>query len=812
VNHLTRDQDERRGRSAIRPGHRTLRVKLLRDTRRQWAQTLALIVTVFLGVALYAASHDAYGNLRDSYSHVFTAQRFADLWVTTSTTQQAQHVADTVADDPRVAAVAVRTQADLPFLVGQDKLPGRAVGIPVGHQPDVDRLTVLSGSYPTTEDQVAAEQHLAEHFDLHPGSTLQIHGQDGWQQVTVSAVVSSAEYLWPARSRQEPLTTPDDFGVVFAPQPLIDRIAPAAAVQPQAQILLTDAARADGALAPITTEVTDLGGASVINREEQASNSLLQEDINGFDQLSYMFPLLFLGAAGMASYVLLTRRVDSEREVIGMLLASGVSRRAIATHYLSYGLALGTIGGVLGVIAGEALARMISTSYLEAIDLPTSLGQLSVFRFSTVVIGIAFGVTVGAVAALAPALRGARMTPAEAMRGFSAPRSTSLSLAERIIPPLRHAPVTVRMVLRGIGRNRKRTAFTAVGVILSLMVILVSWIMLDTMNGMMNVQFTEVDKQDAQVTLASPVDTDTLSAVQQVPGVADVEISAQAPVTLASGDRSYQTVAVGLPADTEMHGFRLAGGGTTSLESVPGDEILVGQGITQRLGVTTGDDITVIAGDGRSRTVRIADLLDEPMGTYVYTSMSSFNDVAGTPAAQSLLLSFSPGADPTQIRRTVTELPQVAAYQDSQALRRSFDDLMGLFVGMISAMLLLGSLMAFAIIFTTMSVNIIERQRELATLRTAGVRQRAIAGLVAGENLLTTLLGVVPGLIIGVLSGKVFLDSYSNDQMHFDLVVRPSTLIISALAILVVAALSQWPGLRAIRRMDLAQSVRERSG
>lgn len=132
--------------------------------------------------------------------------------------------------------------------------------------------------------------------------------------------------------------------------------------------------------------------------------------------------------------------------------------------------------------------------------------------------------------------------------------------------------------------------------------------------------------------------------------------------------------------------------------------------------------------------------------------------------------------------------------------------------GFIGAMLALGALMAFAIIFTTMSVNIVERRRELATLRTAGVHRRAIAGLIAGENLLTTLLGVVPGLLIGILGGRAFLASYSSDQFRLDLVVRPLTLVVSALAILAVAALSQWPGLRAIGRLDLAQVVRERSG
>ena len=801
--------DIRAGR--VRVEHRTLRVKLRRDLRRQWAQAAALVLTVLLGVALFAASYDAYGNLRDSYAHVFAVQRFADVWAETPTQGDAARIAAGLAAAPGVRAVAVRTQADLPVRIGADALPGRLVGIPASTQPAVDRVTVLSGAYPTAADQVAVEQHLADHFHLRPGAAVELRGADRWQQATVSAVVSSAEYLWPARSRQEPLTTPEDFGVVFAPQPFLDAVAPQA--PGQVQVLLTDAARSSGDVTTgVSARARALGASSVTTRAEQASNSLLQEDINGFSELSYLFPLLFLGAAGMAAYVLLIRRVDAEREVIGMLLACGVSRRTVLAHYLGYGLTLGTAGGLAGVAAGEGLARIVSRAYLQGIGLPPSLGIVSLARPGTIATGLAFGIVAGVLSALAPALAAARMAPAQAMRGVQPARATSRSLLERLLPPLRRAPVTVRMVLRGVGRNRRRTTFTAIGVILSLLVILTSWTMLDTMTGMLNVQFDQVNRQDAQLSLAAPADTTALDALRAVPGVAQVEPMAQTPVTLQAGDRSYPTAAIGLPATTSLHRFRLAGGGTTTLAATPPGSVLIGQGIRDRLGVSTGSTLAVIGPDGARRTVRIAGLLDEPMGTYLYAPLARFDAVTGTATPTSALIRLTPGANRTTVRRAVTSLPIVVAYQDSQALKRSFDALMGLFTGMIGAMLVLGCLMAFAIIFTTMSVNIIERHREIATLRTGGVHRRAIAALVAGENLLTTLLGVVPGLALGVLGGKAFLASYSNDQLRFDLVVHPLTLIVSALAILAVAALSQWPGLRAVGRLDLAQAVRERSG
>ena len=50
-----------------------------------------------------------------------------------------------------------------------------------------------------------------------------------------------------------------------------------------------------------------------------------------------------------------------------------------------------------------------------------------------------------------------------------------------------------------------------------------------------------------------------------------------------------------------------------------------------------------------------------------------------------------------------------------------------------------------------------------------------------------------------------------SDQFGFTLEMRTSTLVLSALAILGVALLSQWPGLRAVRRLDVARVVRERA-
>lgn len=782
---------------------RTLRTKLRRDVSRQWPQFTAVTVTILLGVTLFAATYDAYRNLDASYQQVFVDQRFADLFVTGGDTAA---IAAAARATDGVGAVTTRVQADVPIRIGPDKLRGRIVGIPSGTQPVVNQLDVRGGHYPSAPGALA-EKHIADHFELATGDRVEVLGPDGWRTVDVAGTAVSGEYLWPARSRQEIITLPDDFGVLFVTGDLAAQLA---GHGPNQVVLRTgDGADRGAVLAELHRRAVDLGATEVLTRAEQPSNALLREDVDGFSQMSVAFPLLFLGAAAMATYVLLARRVRSERDVIGMLLASGLRRRHLLGHYLGFGMAAGTIGGVVGIGIGLTVARTLSRFYVGFIGLPADRAVIA-FRPETVAIGVGFGIVTGIVAALAPALLASRTPPAEAMRAVVPTSGGGPSLLERLVPPLRRLPARWHLVLRGIGRNRRRTTYTVIGVMMSLLLILVSWTLIDTMNHLMAVQFDDVQRQDARVDFVTPVSREVLSDLAAVDGVRDVEPAVTVPVGLRAIDETYGTVLFALPQETDMHGFRLVDGRFTDL---PADGLLVGQAVRDLLGVEVGDDIQVtIEQTGANSTVEIAGFLDEPLGTFAYLSLDRIERLAGGEVPlTTALVRFDPAADRDTVRRAIMDLEVVAAYEDAQALQRVFADFTGLFYAFIGGTLVLGGLMAFAMIFTTMSVNIIERAREVATLQASGVRTRTVSRLIATENLLVTALGIVPGLALGVLGGAAMLRTYSSDLFTLELVVRPRTLVASAAAIVVVAALSQIPSLRAIRRMDIASVVRERT-
>jgi len=801
----------------------TLRTKLRRDLGRQKAQFAAITITVFLGITMFGATYDSFQNLEASYAQTATEFTFANLTVAGG--DVLQFAAET-AGIPGVEAVSTRTVADLPFRLGDTKLLGRVVGVPASG-PVVNRVLVLEGRDPAGPNALLMEEHLAAHFKITPGDKFDIQGLSGWTEVEVTGIISSPEYIWPAASRQEVITTPDNFGVVFTTESTAAALAGIGSPN-EALTYYAGGDENDSLSESLTARSYELGALETFTRAEQPSNAALEEDLKGFEELGLFFPILFLSAAAMAAYVMITRLVHAQRPQIGILLANGFTKRQVLRHYLGFGLVPGLIGSIPGAIAGVLLARVITGLYTGFISVP-----ITVIRFypSTLFTAIFLGLLATLVAAAAPALAASRLSPAESMRGSVPAGKGRASLVERLWvfvyrlpgklfgqdeggrherPPLGRLPIRWRMTLRGIERNPRRTIYTVIGVVLSLTLVLVSWGMLDTIEHLMDRQFVQIQKEDARVYFATPAGATDLAALENIEGIARVEASLELPIAIEANGNRYETFLVAVDGETRMHTFFTGPDTTTTL---PTNGVLAGIGVADQLNIAAEDAVSVtVGGVNLTLDTHVSEFIDEPLGSMVYISAGYAEELAGIPLpATSALLTYEEGASSADIRNAIVELPQVAAFEDANAIYNIMQDYMALFYVFIGVMLAFGAAMAFALIFNTMSVNIAERSREVATLLAVGTKRRTISRLITTENLLVAAIGIPFGLVVGYLTSAAAMASFQSDMFRFELYVRPSTFVWSALAILIVALVSQWPGLRAVGRMDIARVVKERA-
>jgi len=114
---------------------------------------------------------------------------------------------------------------------------------------------------------------------------------------------------------------------------------------------------------------------------------------------------LLVGGIGIANVMVIS--VLERRGEIGLRRALGAARAHVATQFLIESVVLAAAGGGLGVMAGAVITRVLAYEH----------GWPSLIPPVAVAAGLAAALAIGAVAGLYPALRAARLAPADALRG-----------------------------------------------------------------------------------------------------------------------------------------------------------------------------------------------------------------------------------------------------------------------------------------------------------------------------------------------------------------------------------------------------------
>jgi len=790
---------------------RYLARKRRRDLGRQKWQFLAVVATVVIGVMMFAATYDSYRNLQVSYQRTYERLAFADMTITGGDSS----LADALVAVPGVRAVTVRHTADVPITIGTATLRGRFIGMPAAGQPDIDKIQVQEGSYlsPGGFNEAIAEDHIANTYRLQIGDSVTVAVGEK-QKFTIAGVAVSAEYLWPAASTQESFTDPKQFGVFFVDEELVKKFPQSVSIL-ETLVLYDKGVVTKDVDAAVHAEATKAGATSIVTQADQPSNSALQLDVSAFAQMAVAFPILFLTAAGMAVYVLLLRIVFTQRSIIGTLRASGISARELRRHYLGYGVWVGTMGAIIGVIVGVGFGTWMTHLYTDALHIPDTVVRI---RPTTMAIGLVFGIVMGALSALIPARAAYRIAPAEAMRGVGPSLSAGKSLLERIVPRVSRLPVRSRMTLRGIGRSKRRSFTTVLGVILALILMVSAGEMYVTMNNLINREFNEITLQDATVVTAKPIGKEMLAAIEAVAGVTRAERVASFGVSITRDGTTLTTTLQGFASDTKMHGW------TNPVGALPASGMLVNKGLRDRLGISPGDRVTVdLPTQDVSIDLEVAGFVNEPLGVPLYArydviaaalrdaGVKDVKSLMAEPTVTSVMTRFDPTITRVATVAALKNIPGVVYVEDSQTLFDVIQQEFALFDTFIAIMFIFGSIMAFALMFNTISVNVAERSTEFATLKASGMSDRDIAWMVAGENLLLTAVGIVPGILLGIWISGLLMATYNSDAFNFELTTHPFTLVIAAAAILFIALLSLVPGIRSIRHLDVAAVVRERS-
>jgi len=782
--------------------------KLLRDLGQTWKMLLAVASIIGIGIGCFVGMLSAARNLTAAQAQYYSTCRMADFWIELkkAPVQEVLRIADLAGVSELRTRIQYQVMVDLPDEV--KPVGGLMMSMPEEPQPMINGLVMRSGSYfsPGRANEVIVSEKFATARHLKVGDSLRIVMNGRSRELVVCGTAISSEFVYttsPGSLVDDPehygmfyvkrSFAEDSFGYQGACNNLVGLLTPEARLHPEPVIQM------------LADRLEPYGVFTSIPRKQQFSHLTLSSELDGLGKMAYMFPLFFMVVAGLVLNVLMTRLIEQQRTVLGTLKALGYSSRELSLHYLKYGLAAGVFGGSVGAGVGYLLAEAMTSMYLIFFSFPSLVSGVYPDLMLT---GVLISVVVGMLGAMNGVKRGMRLQPAEAMRP-PAPPSGKRMFLERFPGFWRRLDIQWQMVLRELSRRKTRSAISIFSAAMGGSIVILAFGFVDSIDRMIQLQFDLSLKSDYHLTLSNEMEDSVLYDIRRLPGVAYAETVFNLPCTYRNGHRERRGVVIGIePGSHLTQAIGAQGQGV----AIPEQGLLMSDRLMEQLGVSVGDDLTLlpVRGEQRPLKVRVAAAFRSMMGLQVYANRSWLNRQVGegTAVNEVRILAQHNAEEHRQFMQAIKEMPQLEAVMDIQRQKQALvEQMSGAMRGMAVVMIFFAAVIFFGAILNATLIALSERLREIATFDAMGYTRGEIGRLFLRENLLTTLTGAAIGAPLGHMMLIGMMQAFQTDAYAFPASIQPVSYLYTLLLAFCFVWTSQWVVHRSIRKMNRVEAL-----
>ncbi len=255
--------------------------------------------------------------------------------------------------------------------------------------------------------------------------------------------------------------------------------------------------------------------------------------------------------------------------------------------------------------------------------------------------------------------------------------------------------------------------------------------------------------------------------------------------------------------ETEAKWARLAQGGAVFISSIVAD----------RYNLRQGDQLVLLTRRGEHAFTVAAEILDFTGQGYVVTgTYSDMHRWFGESGADRFTIEVTPGYDVSVVAQEIEDRfkdRRHISVQSSQAMKESILSVMAQSFQLFDVLNLIGMIIGALGVINTLTMNVLERQREIGGLRSLGMTRGQILRMVLAEALALGVMGGVYGSGFGYIMAQVMIRGV-NILMSYDLVylftARP--FIIGALIALCVAQFAAIPPARRAATVNIVEAVK----
>lgn len=523
-------------------------------------------------------------------------------------------------------------------------------------------------------------------------------------------------------------------------------------------------------------------------KESLASYQSLKQDVDQSLQLTFVFPLIFFLVSVLIISTTISQLIIKQRAVIGSLKATGVPKGRVYLHYMSYGIVLSLIGGLLGFFIGPLIIpKVLDVKYSLLWDLPTrAVGFFHPLSIAMllVLVGIA------TICSFAISFSVIRERPVLTLRPRSPKVKKKAASGDNKL--YQKCPLTLKMAGRNIMRSKGKTLMVLLGTMGCTALLVCGFGIIDTLDYDVHRDFYQNLKIDLTLTpkLAS---SEIKNYILSLDGVTRCEEIRTYPTTVSK--ESYFDVGLTLVEDNSSYFVPECESGYFTID----------QETSKKLNAKVGDIISITINN---------ELISKPVKTVFTTSLlhgvygvaSDFVD-SGIPVS-SYEVKVDERVDVKAVKSLLIDSEFFLEVTTIKDTLDGADDMLSSIKIMTNVIKVFAVLLSVAVIYNLTSLNLSERSRDIATMKVLGFSFNEMSLTLTSELLIDTIVGSTLGLLLGYPMTVLVLVVNKTDLVtflyHINWYSYFIAFLISFITALVVSYLLNFK----IKRVNMTESLK----
>jgi len=529
------------------------------------------------------------------------------------------------------------------------------------------------------------------------------------------------------------------------------------------------------AVADLIDDKLQKTGVAVGYREVLSpTDHYLQEMINGVGMVLTVMAVGSLALSALLVINTINALIAQQITQIGIMKSIGGQQRQILLLYLTgvfiYGVLALLIAVPLGAFGGSALSQWM----LYLLNVPARPYEILPH---VLLIQIGIGLLTPLLAGLVPIVRGVSIPAARAISqtGIGSGRYGT-RLIDRVISSIRNIPRMAALSLRNTFRRPGRVVLTLLTLTVSGAFFIMIFSTQNSFMGTLDKIFAGFGYEIQLVFNQYQRIDEVIPMIESRPNVANAEMwdfyTAETKLPGATGPgSSYEVFLRGVPSQSPLFNPELTAGRML----FPEDQraILLNQKLAGKMGAQVGDEIVVdIPNVGETRWTIVGlvfDLNGRDQNT-AFANIEVLNRATHKVGRGAVVM--IQGVDKSLAAQQATE-KDLVDYFESEGIGVSHTALaiedreqasaqIGILTQVLMIMTILMAVVGSIGLSGTLSINVIERRREIGVMRAVGASSRDVGFVFTGEGLMLGVVSWALSVPLGLAVGPMFVDTLAT--------------------------------------------------